>query len=269
MADIETGIELWLTAERQQMARPDALTAFLSDRAAMLNTVGFEPDDSRNTGVAKARSHINSCLQLGNVFEAIPEGSIDWFKKLGDLASKSLKVASGYSMKAGYFYPADPDTLYRDRMISLVDESGNPAPVLGLDAGTLAQLGGETASVDSPVRSIADIKSMILQGQESARKSDNELRQLLLAERERDYSFAGSLEAQETADGLTLETKGLFVAISVGVLRLQQEGPSGLGAIILEPRSDAAANHYMRVEKLQPTDSAGVLSVFSVDMIER
>ncbi len=268
MSRLHNSMELWLVAERQQMAQLGAATAFLSNKTAMLDAIQFDPNDPRNTGATKARSHIDQCGMLLNQIETYDLDPQERYKKLGDLASKTLKVASGYSMRAGYFHPTQPEGLYRDRMVKLIDDSGKVMPVLGLELASLEST-ALNLSHASEVQDITDAKRLFSEGQNAASGSDYDLRELYLSEIARDEKFSGTVDAQKEADSLTIATKGLFVAISAGVIRLQQAGPDNLGPIILEPKSDANANFYLRVEDLQPITFDQVTQVTSRDTIAR
>ncbi len=264
MQRLYDGLEQWLVAERQQMARPTALSAFMTKKDAMLDSIGFDPNDARNVGAAKARSHIEQCGTLVNIIESLGLEGLTRDKKLGDVASKAMKAATGYSMRAGYFHPNQPDELYTDRMIRLIGPNGKKIPVLGVDLQDLE--GTALGTVHLSTSGVANLRFLLGEGQTAANVADHNLRGLLLSEKE---GFAGSVEAQKTADELTLAVKGLFVAAAIGALRLQQDGPDGLGAIILEPRSDAEANQYLRIERLQSEVIDGITSVSSADAVSR
>jgi hypothetical protein len=268
MPQLATSLENWLIAERQLMSRPDALTAFLNDRLKMLDGIAFDPQDPLNTGAAKSRSHINQCGHLLRVIESARLDPPDRSRQLGVLAAKSLKVASGYSMRAGYFHPSEPAELYRDRMIRLVDADGQPLPVLGRALSELEGMGLAAAGLGAQ-DSIEALESLFEVGQRTASQADENLRELLSEERLHDPAFSGDTEAQRAADTLTVIPKSLFVALGIGALRIQGEGPDSLGPLILEPQSSANAQYFLRADRLEASVVNQVTQVSSPDMVLR
>lgn len=262
-------LEQWLTAERQLMLKPDALTAFLGDRAVMLDAVRFDPTDTLNRGATKSGSHIGQCKRFLDVIELVDFTPLEQCQQLGNLASKALKVASGYSMRAGYFHPGQPEKLYRDRMVGLMGADGSRLPVLGAGVAELASAAFDTAGLMDPPRTISDIRPLFEEGRRAAEDADLGLQDILLTELRCNSSFSGSEAAHYAANELTMATRGLFAALSVGALQLQGDGPDGLGALILEPKSDANALQYLRVGRIEATVIDGVTSVSSAYAVAR
>jgi hypothetical protein len=268
MTNFDHGLEQWLRAERQQMTSA-AQTAYLNKKSEMLAANIFKPNDTRNRGATKSRSHIGVCAQYINTLESADFTPLEQCKQLGVLASKAFKVASGYAMRAGYFHPSEPAGLYRNRVVRLIDANGDRLPVLGRPVATLAEIGLAAATTDAP-QTVGDLRPLFAAGQEEAKQADDALWDLYRAELGRDSTFSGTEESQRTADELTLVTKGLFVALGIGALQLQgSDGPDGLGPLILEPKSDTTANYYLRAERLSVTTVGQTTLVSSADALPR
>jgi len=266
MNTIDASLELWLRAERQQMARPEALTAYLNDKSAMLNAVGHDPNTAQNTGAIKARTHIGNCMFLLDVVSNDGLSFDDSCKKLGELAAKALKVASGYAMRAGYFHPVEPTDLYRTRMVALLGDEGEDLPVLGSRITHLTH--GDLANEEDDVN-VDALKDIAKLGMNEAAHTDKRLQELLHRNRSLNPDFMGSYGAWEQADEITFVTRGLFASLAVGAIRLQGSGPQGLGPLILEPKSDSDADYFLRVTSIDSNCAESITTVWSDNTVKR
>jgi hypothetical protein len=245
------------------MAHPEAQTAFLAEKDKMLQAILFDPEDSRNTGASKSGSHIGNCSRLNMLSQSDELSTSDRQLKMGELASKAFKVASGYSMRAGYLHPDQPETLYRERIVHLIDESGASVPVLGESVANLATMSNRTEW------NFYTMTEALNDGAAAAKVADLGLKDLLIEALRDDYYFTGSIEVQAVAATITLPVRTVFVCIGLGALEMQGLEPENHGPVILEPKSERQADHYLRIDELVGSQHNGITTVTSPHMIRR
>ncbi len=260
VSPINQSLENWLVAERQRMAHPDALTSFLADKQAMLESIAMPLDHTDNQGARKSVSHADAAFR-----EARTAAELDGdaqAKRLGIVGAKALKVASGFAMRAGYFLPNDND-LYRERMVELRSRTGESLPVLGAEIATLQ---GDRLLPES----IDDLMDVAADGIRRVGEVNTNLRELLFEHRRDDAEFDGSLDAYTQALNASFELRGLYVVASAGALSLQGAGPNGDGPLILEPRSDGEAEFFLRANSIHlVSGESGIPDAISLHMLGR
>jgi hypothetical protein len=143
-------------------------------------------------------------------------------------------------MKAGYFLPDQPQTIYTDTMIRLKNYSGAPRTPLGQSVSRLMM------STSGPFPdSMGGIGELLAGGREAAHLTDQRLQTLMTARL--DDLASTSTRYYDRASDLGVNTKALYAKVAIASIILQGEGLEGHGPLILEPLSDANANSFLRV----------------------